>query len=119
MRFYFPALLALAVAAMIEARSTDPGLRPASRFGDRLFMVLGRGAFGLWLALLGWGFWQLNWWGPLAGVIGSLAVSASFAWTLALVASVCAAAGAGCVPSASTVSAAARASSVCAAPVAE
>ena len=76
MRFYFPALLALAVAAMIEARSTDPGLRPASRFGDRLFMVLGRGAFGLWLALLGWGFWQLNWWGPLAGVIGSLALNA-------------------------------------------
>ena len=76
MRFYFPALLALAVAAMIEARSTDPGLRPASRFGDRLFMVLGRGAFGLWLALLGWGFWQLYWWVPLAGVVCALALNA-------------------------------------------
>jgi hypothetical protein len=76
MRFYFPALLALAVAAMIEARCNDPGLRPASRFGDLLFLVLGRGAFILWLALLGWGFWQLNWWVPLAGLVGSLAVNA-------------------------------------------
>ena len=76
MRFYFPALLALAIAAMIEARSSEPGLRPASRFGDRLFMVLGRGAFLLWLGMLGWGFWQLNWWVPLAGLVGSLAVNA-------------------------------------------
>ena len=76
MRFYFPALLALSVAAMIEARSTDPGLRPASRFGDRLFMVLGRGAFVLWLVMLGWGFWQLRWWVPLAGLVGSLALNA-------------------------------------------
>lgn len=76
MRFYFPALLALAVAALIEARSSDPGMRPASRLGDRLFLVLGRGAFMLWLALLAWGFWRLNWWVPLAGLVGSLAINA-------------------------------------------
>lgn len=76
MRFYFPALVALAVAAMIEARCTDPGLRPASRWGDRLFMALGRTAFVAWLALLAWGFWALRWWVPLAGVVGSLAMNA-------------------------------------------
>jgi hypothetical protein len=76
MRFYFPALLALAVAAMIEARCDQPGLRPASRLGDRMFRLLGRGAFLLWLALLAWGFWRLSWWVPLAGLVGSLAVNA-------------------------------------------
>jgi hypothetical protein len=76
MRFYFPALLALAIAAMIEARCDQPGLRPASPMGDRIFKVLGRGAFLLWLALLGWGFWTLNWWVPLAGLVGSLAANA-------------------------------------------
>lgn len=76
MRFYFPALLALAVAAVIEARSSDPGLRPASRIGDWMFFLLGRGAFLLWLALLAWGFWQLSWWVPLAGLVGSLAINA-------------------------------------------
>jgi hypothetical protein len=76
MRFYFPALVALAVAAMIEARCDQPGLRPASRLGDRLFRVLGRGAFLAWLALLAWGFWQLRWWVPLAGLVGSLAMNA-------------------------------------------
>ncbi len=76
MRFYFPALLALAVAAMIEARCDQPGLRPASRLGDRIFLVLGRGAFMLWVGMLGWGFWMLPWWVPLAGLVGSLAVNA-------------------------------------------
>ena len=76
MRMYFPALLALAVAAMIEARCDQPGLRPASAVGDRLFRVLGRGAFVLWLGLLGWGFWQLRWWVPLGGLVGSLAANA-------------------------------------------
>lgn len=76
MRFYFPALLALSVAAVIEARCDQPGLRPASRFGDRLFRVLGRGAFAVWLLLLGWGFWAAAWWVPVGGFIGSLAANA-------------------------------------------
>jgi len=73
---YFLALLCLAVAGMIEARCSTPGLRPEHEPADRAFRFLGRSAFGMWLALLVFGFWQLPWWQPVAGLVGSLAANA-------------------------------------------
>lgn len=70
------ALCILAVAAVIETRSSTPGLRPSYRPAERAFFYLGRGAFAVWLLLLGWGFWALPWWQPVAGIMGSLAVNA-------------------------------------------
>lgn len=70
------ALVALAVAGMIESRSSTPGLRPDYEPADRAFRWLGRSAFAMWLGLLGYGFWQLAWWQPLAGLVGSLAANA-------------------------------------------
>jgi hypothetical protein len=76
MEIYFLALVALAVAGVIEARSTTPGLRPEHEPADRAFRFLGRSSFGMWLALLVFGFWQLPWWQPVAGIMGSLAANA-------------------------------------------
>lgn len=76
MQLYFVALLMLSAAGVIEARCSTPGLRPPHPMGDRAFRILGRSAFAFWLVLLAWGFWQLPWWQPLAGIIGSLALNA-------------------------------------------
>ncbi len=76
MSFYFATLVILSVAAVIEARCATPGLRPEAEAADRGFRFLGRAAFGFWLVLLAWGFWQLPWWQPVAGLVGSLAANA-------------------------------------------
>jgi hypothetical protein len=76
MDIYFLALVALSIAGMIEARCSTPGLRPEYEPADRAFRWLGRSAFFMWLGLLGFGFWQLAWWQPLAGLVGSLAANA-------------------------------------------
>jgi len=76
MDIYFLALVALSIAGMIEARCSTPGLRPAYEPADRAFRWLGRSAFFMWLGLLGFGFWQLAWWQPVAGLVGSLAANA-------------------------------------------
>jgi hypothetical protein len=76
MQVYFLALLALSAAGVIEARCSTPGLRPEAAPADRAFAILGRSAFVFWLVLLGWGFWNLPWWQPAAGIAGSLAVNA-------------------------------------------
>ena len=76
MQLYFVALLVLSAAAVIEARCSTPGLRPAAPAADRAFRILGRSAFAFWLVLLGWGFLTLPWWQPLAGIIASLALNA-------------------------------------------
>lgn len=73
---FFPALLALSVAAFIETRSTTPGLRPSHPSAERAFGLLGRFSFINWLALVAWGFWALPWWQPVAGLVGSLAANA-------------------------------------------
>jgi hypothetical protein len=73
---YFLSLLCLGVAGMIEARCSTPGLRPEHEPADRAFRFLGRSSFGMWLALLVFGFWQLPWWQPVAGLVGSLAANA-------------------------------------------
>jgi hypothetical protein len=76
MDVYFLALLLLSVGAFIEARCSTPGLRPEDEQADRAFRILGRSAFGVWLAMLAYGFWQLAWWQPVAGLVGSLAANA-------------------------------------------
>ncbi len=76
MDVYFLALLLLSAGAFIEARCSTPALRPEDDAADRAFRLLGRCAFGVWLAMLAWGFWQLNWWQPVAGAVGSLAANA-------------------------------------------
>lgn len=76
MDIYFLALVTLAIAGVIEARCATPGLRPDYEPADRAFRWLGRSAFIMWLALLGFGFWQLPWWQPVAGLVGSLAANA-------------------------------------------
>jgi len=76
MDIYFLALVALAVSGMIEARCSTPALRPDHEPADRAFRWLGRSAFGFWLILLGFGFWQFPWWQPVAGLVGSLAANA-------------------------------------------
>lgn len=76
MDIYFLALVALSIAGMIEARCSTPGLRPEYEPADRAFRWLGRSAFFMWLGLLGFGFWQLAWWQPVAGLVGSLAANA-------------------------------------------
>jgi hypothetical protein len=76
MSLYFATLVILSVAAVIEARCATPGLRPEAEAADRGFRFLGRAAFGFWLVLLAWGFWQLPWWQPVAGLVGSLAANA-------------------------------------------
>ena len=76
MDIYFVALVALAIAGMIESRSSTPGLRPDYEPADRAFRWLGRSAFAMWLALLVFGFWEFAWWQPLAGLVGSLAANA-------------------------------------------
>jgi len=76
MDIYFLALLALAVAGMIEQQCSTPGLRPEYEPADRTFRWLGRSAFYMWLALLAFGFWKLAWWQPVAGLVGSLAANA-------------------------------------------
>ena len=73
---YFPALLALSLAAFIEGRFSTPGLRPPHPAGERAFWLLGKFALVMWVMLLGWGFWKLPWWQPVAGIIGSLAANA-------------------------------------------
>jgi hypothetical protein len=76
MQAYFIALLTLSVAAVIEARCSTPGLRPEAPAAARAFLILGRSAFAFWLVLLAWGFGNLPWWQPVAGIAGSLAVNA-------------------------------------------
>ena len=76
MDIYFVALVALAIAGMIESRSSTPGLRPEYPPADRAFRWLGRSSFIMWLALLGFGVWQYPWWQPLSGLVGSLAANA-------------------------------------------
>src|ERR671921_904061 len=70
MQAYFAALIALSVAGVIEARCSTPGLRPEAPAADRAFRILGRSAFAFWLVLLGWGFLNLPWWQPAAGIVG-------------------------------------------------
>ncbi|WP_135468082.1 multidrug DMT transporter permease [Crenalkalicoccus roseus] len=76
MRPWFVALLLLSAAGVIEARCSTPGLRPAAPAADRAFRILGRSAFAFWLVLLAWGFLNLPWWQPVAGIVGSLALNA-------------------------------------------
>jgi hypothetical protein len=76
MQAYFAALIALSVAGVIEARSTTPGLRPEAPAADRAFRILGRAAFAFWLVLLAWGFWEVHWTQPVAGLILSLGANA-------------------------------------------
>lgn len=76
MQVYLIALVVLSVAAVIEARASVPGLRPAAAPADRAFRFLGRAAFGFWLLLLAWGAWELPWSQPLAGLILSLGTNA-------------------------------------------
>ncbi|MDB5413402.1 MAG: hypothetical protein JWR10_1737 [Rubritepida sp.] len=76
MDIYFLALVLLSIAGMIESRCSTPGLRPEYEPADRAFRFLGRAAFGMWLALILFGFWKLEWWQPVAGVVGSLAANA-------------------------------------------
>lgn len=76
MELYFIAMVALSVAAVIEARSSTPGLRPSHPPADRAFRLLGRSAFAVWLGLIVWGFFVFPWWQPVAGVMGSLAANA-------------------------------------------
>jgi len=76
MQLYFMTACILAVAAVIEVRSTTPGLRPSYPPAERAFFYLGRGACLAWLALLAWGFWALHWTQPLAALMGSLAINA-------------------------------------------
>jgi len=76
MEAYFPSLLLLSVGAFIEARCSTPALRPEDPAAERAFRILGRSAFGMWLAMLAWGMWQLAWWQPAAGLVGSLAANA-------------------------------------------
>jgi hypothetical protein len=76
MQVWFAALLILSAAGVIEARCSTPGLRPEAPAADRAFRILGRSAFAFWLVLLGWGFLNLPWWQPAAGIVGSLALNA-------------------------------------------
>ena len=76
MQVWFAALLILSAAGVIEARCSTPGLRPEAPAADRAFRILGRSAFAFWLVLLGWGFLNLPWWQPVAGIAGSLALNA-------------------------------------------
>ncbi|MCS6892384.1 MAG: multidrug DMT transporter permease [Rhodovarius sp.] len=76
MGLYFLAMVVLSVAAVIEARCSTPGLRPADPAADRAFRLLGRSAFAVWLGLIVWGFFVHPWWQPVAAVIGSLAANA-------------------------------------------
>jgi len=75
-QLYFLALLALSLAGVIEERSSTPGLRPEAPAANRAFRILGRAAFAFWLVLLGWGFWNLHWSQPVAGLLASLAANA-------------------------------------------
>ncbi len=73
---YFPALIALSLASLIEGRFSTPGLRPSHPAGERAFWLLGKFSLVMWLMLLAWGFWKLPWWQPVAGVVGSLGANA-------------------------------------------
>ena len=76
MQLYFIALVLLALAGVIEARCSTPGLRPEAAAADRAFKIFGRSAFAFWLVLLAWGFWKLHWTQPVAGLVASLAANA-------------------------------------------
>lgn len=76
MNVYFLAMLFLGVAGMIENRCSTPGLRPEYPPADRAFRLLGRFSFGMWIALIIFGFWKLDWLQPVVAVVGSLAVNA-------------------------------------------
>ena len=76
MQVYFIALIVLSLAAVIEQRCATPGLRPSDPAADNGFHILGRAAFGFWLVLLGYGFWEMHWTQPVAGLVMSLGANA-------------------------------------------
>jgi hypothetical protein len=76
MNLYFLAMLFLGMAGMIENRCSTPGLRPSYPAADRAFGLLGRFSFGMWLALVIFGFWKLDWLQPVVAIVGSLAANA-------------------------------------------
>jgi len=76
MNLYFLAMLFLGVAGMIENRCSTPEMRPDYPPADRAFRLLGRFSFGMWVALIIFGFWKLPWLEPVVAIIGSLAANA-------------------------------------------
>ncbi|MDB5373613.1 MAG: hypothetical protein JWP04_2255 [Belnapia sp.] len=76
MQVYFIALILLSLAGVIEARCNTPGLRPSAPAADSAFRIFGRSAFAFWLVLLFYGFWNLHWTQPVAGLVASLAANA-------------------------------------------
>lgn len=76
MNLYFLAMLCLGVAGVIENRCSTPGLRPEYPPADRAFRLLGMFSFGMWLALIVFGFWKLHWVEPVVAIVGSLAANA-------------------------------------------
>ncbi|WP_424810372.1 hypothetical protein [Roseococcus sp. YIM B11640] len=76
MNIYFAAIILLGIAGMIENRCSTPALRPEYPPADRAFRLLGRISFLFWAVLLFFGFWKLEWWQPVAALLGSLAVNA-------------------------------------------
>ncbi len=76
MNLYFLAMLFLGVAGMIENRCSTPALRPEYPPADRAFRLLGLFSFGMWLALVIFGFWKLDWLQPVVAIVGSLAANA-------------------------------------------
>ena len=75
MEAYFPALVTLALAAIIEQRCTTPGLRPAEAAASRAFRILGWSSTFFWFVLIAWGFWHYHWTKPVAGLVFSLGVN--------------------------------------------
>lgn len=76
MNLYFLAMLFLGVAGMIENRCNVPEMRPEYPPADRAFRLLGRFSFGMWLALIIFGFWKLHWLQPVVAIVGSFAANA-------------------------------------------
>ena len=72
MFIYIVAMVMLSIGSFIHTRSAAPEMRPASAGGDMLWRWTARAAFAAWLGLIAWGFMELHWSQPVAGVLASL-----------------------------------------------
>ena len=76
MSVYFLSMMLLSAGSFIHSRCEAPEMRPDSAGADMTWRWVARAALVMWIALIIWGFRELHWSQPLAGIMASLGVNA-------------------------------------------